>query len=579
MVVGTEAQSLAAPGFAPPARGTAGRDAIGDAIAGAVQATAKGDGCTASAAALPFEEVKRLVEAASEALRLELEEESRDGQHGRSRAGTGSRQARGRYLIARRPLKVGEVVLAEWPLFSGGSEASQGRKAYKDAFFAQEPLGEDVDCAHPESSLADCVASVLLAKGRAADRGGSCAGETQTEAAAGRERAELQLRKLYTLCRAAIDDPVPAGLAAALLEGLRPELAKLTSEEDIHGIVHALSSNRFGSDESCLDVMFAGSMFEHSCAPNVFLGGAWRNRFVDQPREYRALRDIEEGEALSIDYLQLPDAYGPTAHRAALLAGWGFECHCERCTALPEVTRAFVCPACASPDLCPEHPPTAGSSSCALRCRACGSVAEESYAMRCFAAEDALRRYREGAPVDAEANTAFEGLLSDLHHAAFEVAWETWYMGPDIDFEPDPESEEAEPNGQGRFTEATLESVVCYTEATDQLIASISRLYGDPLHPLLLPIYHRRAVLQHGDLVAQQAFLEMERKLLRRFYPEEAEKQDEEILNMVHRRGPAGEGAGPPSEQHPAPVAVAALTDAPVSSGGAEAAWSLSGMD
>lgn len=44
----------------------------------------------------------------------------------------------------------------------------------------------------------------------------------------------------------------------------------------------------------------AGSIFEHSCLPNCFLGPP------SDPQSYRALRDISEGEPLSIDYLNFP---------------------------------------------------------------------------------------------------------------------------------------------------------------------------------------------------------------------------------------------------------------------------------
>jgi len=375
----------------------------------------------------------------------------------------------------------------------------------------EEPEDPDEDCFHPRSPLVDCLAGILLAKRQA------LRGEDKAE----RERAASRVRQATALCNGGrLTAPVPDSWAADLLGVLRPELRELTSEDEIHGFLHTLSINRFGSADSQLDLMFAGSMFEHSCVPNCFVG-TWRGAAPEQARLYRALCDIAEGEALAIDYLLLPDGYRPAAGRAELLGRWGFACSCPRCTTLPEVTRCFVCPACQRPELCPRRP----GPDAELACLACGKAAEAAYAQRCLAVEAALYA---GAGEDEEApelGDEAEQLLGRLHHAAFAGAWLQMLQGP---------------------SEATAEGLAEYREAVELLVDGTCRLYGNPKHPHLLDLYHVLAELEHGNLDGQRHFLELERSVLRRYYPEEAEKQDDEIMTLVQGRGrqpAAGGGA------------------------------------
>lgn len=237
--------------FAPPPRGSIG--AVVATTTFAVKAETRGP------PELTFAEVKELVEEVSPALLLKFDEDDA--------ASTG----KGRYLVAKRPIKTGEVLLSEWPLFTGSTDATQSRCVYEEGFLALAALEEDEDLLHPCSSLVDCVAGVLLAKRTAA--GLDCDGD-ETEKVEKLERcsrAQLRLRKLATLSFASVEEPVLDGLARGILGRLLPELRDLTSEEELRRIIGALCNNRFGGAESNLDVMFAGSMFEHSCTPNCFL--------------------------------------------------------------------------------------------------------------------------------------------------------------------------------------------------------------------------------------------------------------------------------------------------------------------
>lgn len=478
--------------------------------------------------ALPLEEVRRLVEkaATSEAVRLEVSPE------------------KGRHLVARRPLRAGELFLAEWPIFQGGPAGKSSRKACEEAFVARADEEEvDGDCLHPCSSLVDCVAGILLAKQRALglEARDHVSEEEEEERRERQEAAALRLRQLASLSQAhPLSDTAAAqaeedqmACARSLMGVLRPELQALTSEAELVNFLKTLSNNRFGSADAQLDLMFAGSMFEHSCAPNAFVAGAWRAPLADKPREYRTLRDVEVGEALSIDYIALPNSYLGAESRAELLAGWGFTCSCPRCTTQPELTRAFMCPACSMPELCPSRParpppaPGEEADEGELVCRACGQAAEASYASRCLRAEAALRRCSKAStPEDAEeaqANaSSFEGVLSRFHYAAFVLVWASWTDGPDLE------------------TQSNVERLEDYLATTEQVLECLTRLCGGSLHPQLLQIYHARALLAHGDLNAQRYFLDLERKVLQRFYPEEANLQDSEIMHMVSRHGPPG---------------------------------------
>lgn len=321
---------------------------------------------------LQLEDVWRLVEEASPALQMSMD--------GGESGGTGGDGGKGRYLVARRPIRAGEVVLAEWPLFYGNTAGMMGRQAFREPFASQvsDPdweakLQYDEDCLHPRSPLVDCIGGIFLAKHRAF----SDVAEGDAEAREQREDATHRLRKFASLCRAAIPEAVPEDVVADILSVLRPDLQTLTSLEEIRDFVHILTSNRFGSADAQLDVMFAGSMFEHSCEANCFVAGVWRAPMTDRPREYRALRDIEAGEALSIDYVLVPGTYLGAAGRAELLSGWGFVCSCARCTERPELTRSFLCPSCELPELCPRRPARAGEAQ-ELCCLACGKVPPEA---------------------------------------------------------------------------------------------------------------------------------------------------------------------------------------------------------
>lgn len=438
-------------------------------------------GCTP----LILEEVKRLVESSQPAV---VVSETSD---------------KGRVLIAKRALNSGEVVVRELPLYRGNSTSKQCKQVFNDDFMAllnaEDREEDDVieDGLDPESPLMDCISSILLSKSKA----------MKSESKADAARDTLRLRQMDTLCYTSLDS-VPDGAPDEIFECLQPEFQELTSRKEIYRMLHVLSSNRFGTRVGNLEVMFAGSLFEHSCKPNCFYG-TWDTDDTTSwtPRSFRALGEVPEGTPLSIDYLLLPDNYAPTNMRQDELSKWNFVCTCERCCSMPELTRAFVCPACGKGELCPAKP----NADDTFVCLSCFKVADAETVSRCLAIEAEFIETRRPPPIRGHE------VLSRYHWLSFSGAWRH-FMNPDAWMDVP--------------TKANV--LVCHL-----LIDCISRLYGTQKHPCLVEIYNELAKLYGSDdLDNQSYFLAMEHEALEACYPEESCRQDKEALAMCQRQGP-----------------------------------------
>ena len=82
-----------------------------------------------------------------------------------------------------------------------------------------------------------------------------------------------------------------------------------------------------GDDSKCLFLTLA--LLNHSCAPNT----AWA-RAGDNVRqlELRAIREIEAGEEITVNYISVEGRYSDTAARQTRLRdGWDFTCICRLC--------------------------------------------------------------------------------------------------------------------------------------------------------------------------------------------------------------------------------------------------------
>jgi len=446
---------------------------------------------------LSFDAVKQLVEATSSVLELVIDNDQSQQQTGDKIAASSIRCSKGRFLIARRALKAGDIVLSERPLVSGTVDGTKSRIAYCDAFTAlleeaehdEYDVDPDEDRLHPGSPLVDCVASILLTREQAADK----SAETQL-----RERATLCLQKLSALHAVGGESQTSDDCPKDLFNVLRPSLQRITSEKELHHLIQVLRSNRFG-DTARMDVMFAGSMFEHSCFPNVF-GAAWPPNVQSHYKTYRALRDIAQHEPLSINYLDMPDSYLPAAGRAQLLGQWDFRCECLRCTELPDVPRSFMCPACGVPELvC--YP---SKKQDAFVCRLCHQAADPDYVDNCIAREKQLEDHLE--------DPSFHGdsLVSCFHYMSFHQAWAQYGDGP-----------------------AGPEDIPMFKSAVEALIKCLVHLHEDSQHPQLLHLYHTMATLEQGDVEVQRRWLDREYDILLRFFPEDTKKKDQEIMDLI----------------------------------------------
>jgi len=485
-----------------------------------------------SDADLTFEEVKQLVEAASPAIILQIDTPNE----------ASGKESKGRYLVAARDLQPGEVILREYPLFQGFWDGSQSRRACVESF---AKLAEDdaenfpealEDSLHPCSPIVDCLSGIILCRLEA----------LQADAEAERARSRLKLRKLLALSQSGSLGILPDSFPEDLLERLVPDLRRLTSSAELRKMALALLCNRFANEaEAPLDVNFAGSMFEHSCAPNCFVSN--RNWFRvsagDGQKCYRTQKAVAKGEALSIDYLMLPDSYLPLRERSEMLRQWGFQCTCERCIHKVDFSRAFVCPACGAPELCALQPGVektahaytaiAGSQkqeeppSALFECQACKAQPAADYIAKCIAYETTLRSIASGKPEaggpipasSAEEPRLLAGGEGDVvgcfHYFAFQAMWRVVTNGP-----------------------KAAGSIESYEEATHGLIECIQRLYGNAAHPQLLDLYHTMAQIYQDDVSEQRYWLDLEHQVLKTNYPEEALRQDDEVMALIQGRGP-----------------------------------------
>eukprot|EP00928_Gymnodinium_smaydae_P031060 TRINITY_DN22922_c0_g1_i1.p1 TRINITY_DN22922_c0_g1~~TRINITY_DN22922_c0_g1_i1.p1 ORF type:complete len:407 (-),score=31.63 TRINITY_DN22922_c0_g1_i1:3-1223(-) len=71
-----------------------------------------------------------------------------------------------------------------------------------------------------------------------------------------------------------------------------------------------------------------GCLFNHSCTPNVY----WSERAAQGEIVFHTLREIEEGEELTIAYAQVLLAL-PFHHRQEILSHWKLRCACVSCRA------------------------------------------------------------------------------------------------------------------------------------------------------------------------------------------------------------------------------------------------------
>lgn len=103
-----------------------------------------------------------------------------------------------------------------------------------------------------------------------------------------------------------------------------------SSQGDFRAMMeHTLTSSiRTGASNGSAIYAY-GSMFNHSCAPNVNVTWPERNHLV----EFVASENIKQGEQLTIAYIDLNEDWSLNVakRRAQLEEAYGFVCECPRC--------------------------------------------------------------------------------------------------------------------------------------------------------------------------------------------------------------------------------------------------------
>lgn len=201
-------------------------------------------------------------------------------------------------------------------------------------------------------------------------------------------------------------------LWSLLREDLRPSIAiELLCE--VYAII---SANSHAAEDGRAGLFSAGSLAEHSCAPSAFKEVFAPVENISRPGTptsphcppeagfstppgspahqmlssasilcrrpqlvIRALHDLDEDEIVSIGYV--PE-YLPTFTRRELLqSGYGFFCMCDRCARESEVCCAFICPSCGDGPCSPTAPVMSTDimafRSLTFRCEACGGMLSE----------------------------------------------------------------------------------------------------------------------------------------------------------------------------------------------------------
>ena len=119
----------------------------------------------------------------------------------------------------------------------------------------------------------------------------------------------------------------------------KPTSSLHLSDADLGQILGALNTNSHMLDRGGSALFLVGAMMESNCSPNCSFFTAKKGSRLS----VIALRDLEVGEPVSIDYGN--NYYRPTLERREeLLSNYGFQCQCKSCTVLPDLCRAFKCP-------------------------------------------------------------------------------------------------------------------------------------------------------------------------------------------------------------------------------------------
>jgi len=291
------------------------------------------------------------------------------------------REEVGRYLRAARPIRHGEAILVEEPLFMSPASPDEihelMRQALDPSVIAAGAQDGTPFSLSVSAQLSLVVALAFIQDGNAPN----CEEFRQLQGDTERWR----------------------GPATTLWSQMREELRAQISEEAMSEIFSIVATNAHESEHGRAGLFNMGSYAEHSCMPSGFkevltpveraptrpcspdMGGQASPHAVrefvptSQPPRLviRAQRDIACGEIISLSYIS---EYLPTWKRRELLQqGYGFFCRCNRCMLKAEAVCAFRCPRCDDGPVSPLAAVNApdGYKGCEFRCESCGVTIAE----------------------------------------------------------------------------------------------------------------------------------------------------------------------------------------------------------
>lgn len=314
----------------------------------------------------------------------------------------------GRYLRLRRPIRRGEALLVEEPLFlSPGSRAE-----------LEELLGQL--CETNALILAAAAPTQGSQEGFPGGFGWLPVSEQICLVILQAQLAAPQSAK-YEALRTLQGDPERwASPATRLWRLLREDIRAQVSLEELKEVYAIVANNAHGAERGQAGLFLIGSMAEHSCAPTAFkeviapvvassrpgsprvedpqgaasFATTCAGRVREKPQRspqliLRALHDMDADEVVSISYI--PE-YLPTYKRRSLLqANYGFICECDRCLRSPEVVCAYICPGCEDGPCSPTVPvasTTGDLTGLTLSCESCHAITSEEVVLSQFAAAE-----------------------------------------------------------------------------------------------------------------------------------------------------------------------------------------------
>lgn len=294
------------------------------------------------------------------------------------------REEVGRYLRLMRPVRRGEAILVEDPLFLSPRDAEE-----------LQVLLDDL-----------CDSSAMAQRAASSGQGshGLSGSEQLSLVVAQAFIRDQEAPNCEELRQLRGDQERWKGPAVRLWSLMKEEYRCIFTAEAMSEVFAIVASNAHQAEDGRIGLFRLGSYAEHSCAPSAYKEvvasqpvlsppgspvrspskgpslGMGEPRQLESPQlVLRAHRDLDEGDIVSISYIS---EYLPTwVRRQQLQAGYGFTCGCTRCLHQPEVTCAYRCFTCGGP-LSPTGPMTSIDSllSSTMTCEDCGllTAAEDS---------------------------------------------------------------------------------------------------------------------------------------------------------------------------------------------------------